>query len=182
MKQIDPQKLEISEAVCVLLVSKLGILRYFPGDDSAREAVVDLLMSMCEYEWQASWLIRRITSGIYNEWPGIQEMRACYCARFQPKDGISIGSAIYPDQFPPDPTMPKLLAAPDPFALWKQQAEPVTDEERAAWNHEWAHLNERKAAPPAMAQPSTSSRMPADCKPITQADVDRAVAENRRKE
>lgn len=113
MKGFDPTTTPLCEQMAIGFVGRLGALRFFPSDPAAREPIVDLLMQMCETEFQAAWLVRRMTSGIYNEWPGLQEMRACYCSRFKPKDGLEQHSSVFPENsFPPDPTAPKQIEAP----------------------------------------------------------------------
>jgi hypothetical protein len=58
-----------------------------------------------------------MTSGIYSKWPGDREMRACFCCRFRPKDGLTAYSTIYLDGLPPDPTAPQRIEAPSYKAL-----------------------------------------------------------------
>jgi hypothetical protein len=99
------------------MLMELRVLRFFPGDEFSMNAIVRLCGSMCADEGQVRWLVDRMTSGIYQEWPGIAEMRACFCARYKPKDGIDAYSSVYPDGWPPDPTAPPRIAAPEFKAL-----------------------------------------------------------------
>lgn len=93
-------------------LSELRVLRYFPADEHALLAVVRMVNGMADNEEQVDWLVNRMVSGIYAEWPGPQELRACFCSRFKPKDGINAYSTVY-DTFPPDPSIkPKQIEAP----------------------------------------------------------------------
>jgi hypothetical protein len=97
------------------MLGELRALRFFPNDELVMNAVVRLCGSMCASEEQVRWLVDRMTSGIYTEWPGIAEMRACFCCRYKPKDGVNAYSTVFPDGLPPDPTAPPRpgIAAPD---------------------------------------------------------------------
>ncbi len=99
------------------MLGELRALRFPPNDERVMNAIVRLCGSMCANEAQVRWLVDRMTSGIYSEWPGIAEMRACFCSRFKPADGIDANSTVYPDGFPPDPTAPPRIAAADFKAL-----------------------------------------------------------------
>ena len=100
------------------ILGELRVLRFFPNDEAVMNAIVRLCGSMCASEQQVRWLVDRMTSGIYAEWPGIAEMRACFCNRYKPADGINAYSSVYPDGLPPDPTAPRQrIAAPTLKAL-----------------------------------------------------------------
>jgi hypothetical protein len=76
------------------------------------------MVEMCNNEQEVRWLIDRMTSGIYAEWPGPQEMRAVLCQRYKPRDGITAYSSVYPDGLPPLPDSAMLMIAmPDLKAL-----------------------------------------------------------------
>jgi hypothetical protein len=84
------------------LLGRLAMLKYFPaGNDAVMEGLLCLVGDMCADESQVEWLVRRMTSGIYSEWPGPAEMRACFCSRFPPKDGVNAYSTVYLDGLPP---------------------------------------------------------------------------------
>lgn len=83
------------------MVKELGSLKFFPREVPAQLAIVRLVASMCEFEHQLRWLIDRMTAGtLFTEWPGPRELRACYCSKFKPQDGLEIGSQIYLDGIP----------------------------------------------------------------------------------
>lgn len=82
------------------LVGSLALMKFFPaGDDCARAALIEMLGEMCETEDQVRWLVKRVRS-LYSEWPGDCELRACYCSRFTPLDGIRVNSAVFLDGIP----------------------------------------------------------------------------------
>ena len=140
------------------LLGRLAMLKYFPANnDSVFEGLLVLVGEMCRTELEVEWLVKRMTSGIYAEWPGPQEMRACYCSKFCPKDGINAYSQVYPEGLPLSPEARKALEAP----TWKALPagivpnEPVQDPPSAP----------RKAVPP----------VNPNFRPITQDDIDKAV-------
>jgi hypothetical protein len=173
------------------IVSELRALRYFPGDEFTLNAIVRLCGSMCATEEQVRWLVDRMTSGIYTEWPGIAEVRACFCCRYRPKDGISVCSTVFPEGLPPDPTAPprRKIAAPDFKRL--PPGEPVTaDPELEESIRQFAEKHKMPAhpeidafgrmlrdleTPPHLRAPEESSPINLNFTPVTQADVDRAV-------
>jgi hypothetical protein len=141
------------------LLGRLALLRFFPaGNEAVMEALMVLVGAMCETEDQVRWLVERMTSGIYAEWPGPQEMRACYCSRFRPRDGINAYSQVYPDGLPP--SRPLLAAPIAPIRALITGPEAPTP---------FAQDVEARKRRVKIAQVSP------DYKPITQADVDAAV-------
>ena len=58
------------------ILNGLRVLPYFPSDEYVMNALVRLCGSMCENLEQVRWLVDRMTSGIYAQWPGPAEMRA----------------------------------------------------------------------------------------------------------
>ena len=88
------------------ILEELRALPMFPNEPSVMAALMRLCGNMCSDEAQVRWLVNRMTSGIYAQWPGPAEMRACFCCRYRPKDGVSAYSTVYPDGLPPDPTAP----------------------------------------------------------------------------
>lgn len=100
------------------ILDELTVLPYFPKDENVMNALVRLMGNMCESEEQVRWLVTRMTSGIYAEWPGPHEMRAAFCYRYKPKDGIAAYSSVYLDgDWPLDPTAPPRIEAPKMLAL-----------------------------------------------------------------
>jgi hypothetical protein len=106
------------------LVGDLSVLKFFPSNAGARLAIARLIGRMAADMDQVDWLIARMTSGIYNEWPGPGEMRACFCSRFRPLDGIETSSSVYLDGVPSERPQ---LAAPPPLALPAGHVASVSD-------------------------------------------------------
>lgn len=110
------------DEVCEL-VTELSALAFFPTDPAGRLAVARLIGEMAHNMEQVRWLIRRMTSGIYNKWHGPQEMRACFCQRFKPRDGLSVFSSVFSvdegSPFPEDPEVKRAALPPaiPPLAL-----------------------------------------------------------------
>ena len=80
-------------------VSRLALMAFFPGDPDTRSALVWVLMQLVETTEQLDWLVERALK-LYTRWPGVGEIRAVYCSRFKPKDGVEAYSAIYQSGFP----------------------------------------------------------------------------------
>lgn len=81
-------------------LEKLAMLKFFPSDEGARLGILELVCKMAHSEAQVDWLVNRMTDGLYNEWPGPAELRACFCSKFPPRDGKSACSQIYGDGIP----------------------------------------------------------------------------------
>lgn len=110
---------EVNEAV-----QRLGALKFFPSNVGARLAIVRVIRDMATTGDQVQWLIRRALQ-LFDSWEGPRELRALFCSRWKPRDGIEAASAVYPDGFPPErKPEPKLLIAPDVIS-----ADPQLDRE-----------------------------------------------------
>jgi hypothetical protein len=92
-------------------VSKLGTMRYFPSDPSVKLALVEFMGDIAETEDQVRWLVKRVRT-LYAEWPGEHELRAAFCSRFRPKDGINACSSVYVDGIPTERVKPSPLLTP----------------------------------------------------------------------
>ncbi len=178
------------------MVEELRCLKFFPNDAAVLNAIVRLCGKMCADEEQVRWLIDRITSGIYSEWPGIAEVRACFCARYKPKDGITVCSTVFRRSLPPDPTAPPRpeIAAPKRLAL-PPGHEVTVDPELEASIQKLAEkvkppaphplvtqfqymLAEITTAPRDRRAPEASKPVNLNFKPIDETDIARAVQEN----
>ena len=107
------------------IISELTLMRFFPSEDPARTALVRIICEMAESEDQIRWLVGRMIN-LYPEWPGPREMRACFCSKFKPKDGIEAHSQVHLDGIPSE----KRLEAPPRLALppgCKVTADPKID-------------------------------------------------------
>ena len=81
-------------------------MAFFPSDPEVRAALVTVLMNLVETEEQLDWLVNRALR-LYAKWPGVAELRALYCSRFKPRDGIESYSTVYLDGIPPENTPPR---------------------------------------------------------------------------
>lgn len=100
----------LTPAIALEAVASLAALRFFPPDPPARAALADELLRMCRSEDQAAWVVRRVLR-LYNEWPGPMELRAVFCSRFKPADGVEANTTdarFREDGFPPEvPLLPE---------------------------------------------------------------------------
>ena len=175
------------------ILDQLRLLPFFPIGESVMDALVKLCGSMCHNEDQVQWLVDRMTSGIYEQWPGPREMRAVFCGRYKPKDGVNAYSTIYPDGLPPDPTAPKRQIEAPAFkslpAGHQVTADPVLEAGVAALAEKCAMPSAHPAVaafermlreivtPPDQRESITPKPTNPDYVPVTQADVDQAVKE-----
>jgi len=80
---------------------RIFLIPFFPSSsETDRATVVDELLCMVHSDAEALWLAYRLVQVFTKGWPGIGEMRALYCKRFKPKDGIELYSQQFPDGFP----------------------------------------------------------------------------------
>jgi hypothetical protein len=103
MKPITPESATRS-------VNRLALMAFFPSDPEVRAALVDIVMEMTESQDQLDWLVARALK-LYTKWPGVAELRALYCSKWPPRDGVTTYSSIYLDGIPsernsPEPTPP----------------------------------------------------------------------------
>ena len=80
-------------------VAKMALMAFFPGDADVRAALVSVFMEMIDTDEQLDWLVNRALR-LYARWPGVAEIRALYCSRWKPKDGMETYSSIYPEGIP----------------------------------------------------------------------------------
>ena len=74
-------------------------MSWFPDGAGAKAALMGVLGKMCHDDASIVWLAET-TAALHGKWPGLGEVRAIYCSRFRPKDGIEIYSTVYPDGIP----------------------------------------------------------------------------------
>ncbi len=183
------------------MMAQLALLPFFPASPQDRLVLSEYVENFAETDDQLKWLGARMLD-LYKEWPGPREMRACFCSRYRPKDGISITSAVYAaEDGIPSERQPERLLLPAARAL--PPGEPTADPEFAAKLHELAtamslNTNPRhrqsfvrkiaaENAPPQSAPLSPAEGQPlggrggrgADVGRITEDDIARALAANR---
>jgi hypothetical protein len=81
------------KAAIIQAVAKLGALTYFPSEPGARQALMELLGRMVSTPEQLDWLVRTLVDRV-GTYPGPAEIRAVFCTRFRPKDGVEVWSAL----------------------------------------------------------------------------------------
>lgn len=86
-------------------VNKLALMAFFPGDPEVRSALVEILLEMVDTNEQLDWLVKRALK-LYAKWPGVGEIRALYCSKWKPKDGIETYSSIYVEGIPAERPVP----------------------------------------------------------------------------
>ena len=156
------------------LVAELTLLRFFPADEDGRAALVKLVGRMCSNEDQVCWLVERVLSKC-NEWPGPLVLRQILCSRFKPADGIEAGgTAMFPDGIPSEKQIeaPALLALPPGHVATLD----LQFENAVRLLAEAKDLN-RVRGPVKVQEVPTNPNY----KPITQADIEKAVQENQDK-
>jgi hypothetical protein len=98
-------------------VAKLALMAFFPSDPDIRAALVTIFMEMVDTEEQLTWLVNRALR-LYGRWPGLGEIRALYCSRWKPKDGVEAYSSVYldgiPSERPAPPPPPRVPRSPQP--------------------------------------------------------------------
>lgn len=82
--------------VCEMLT---GNLQFFPAKPAAQGLIVQELAKMCDTIEQGIWLATRLCR-VFTKWEGIKEMRAVFCSKYLPKDGLQADSIIYIDGIP----------------------------------------------------------------------------------
>ncbi len=151
------------------ILGELTLLKYFPAEPAARLALAKLVVSMASDESQVKWLVQRTVS-VCNEWPGPLVFRQIFCSKFRPADGISVGpTEMFPEGLPSERPAPALPALP-PGAT--ASIDPGI--ERAV---SLLARSKDMDRPRRIAAPSIPTNP--DYKPITQADVDKALEDLR---
>jgi hypothetical protein len=88
----------LSPEEAVVVRDQFSLMKFFPSDPGAKAALSRLLQRMCGSFVEAQWLVDTALD-VYSDWPGTSELRALYCSRFKPTDGIEAYSVIFPEGF-----------------------------------------------------------------------------------
>lgn len=166
-----------------LAIAGLAAIPWFPKEDGSRMMIADALARMCVDSRSSFELVRRMVD-MYKEWPGVREMRICYCALVGPPlSGEDLHLAIseyYPDGF--GPAVPPAIA-PRKGLPGGKTPETLDD---AAWR---ARIEQNllgvgcQEKPYALPEPETAQKVRrqvlqekhqlamSQLKPITEADV-----------
>src|SRR5262249_16361475 len=94
------------------LVAQLGTMKFFPSSPQTPMALIEFMGDLTDDEEKVRWLVKRVRP-MYAEWPGEYEVRACFCSRYAPKDGINAHSTIYPEGLPSENSKALQIAAPE---------------------------------------------------------------------
>jgi hypothetical protein len=85
-----------------LAVEGLAAIPFFPSEESARTMIGDAIAALCADSRSCLELVRRMLV-MYRKWPGVREMRICYCAMIgTPLSGDDLRSEVsvfYPEGF-----------------------------------------------------------------------------------
>ena len=165
----------ISAKDAEVFVEMLAAIPYFPRESGARLIIAEELRSICRDSGEALWLAQRMVR-LYERWPGPREMRIVYCAKHVPLDGLLEAglSEVYPDGIPAERPGASQKALEAPAAAEELSAAPslrnaILDLARAK------DMNRSGPPEPVREIPS----LPPGVKPVTQADIERAVQELR---
>lgn len=93
----------------VELVGTMGSLQFFPSDTDARLGIVEDISDLTHDIEKIRWLVKRMRQ-LFVKWPGSKEMRAVYCNRYRPDDGVEAHSELpqFSDGYPADPAVARL--------------------------------------------------------------------------
>lgn len=84
-----------------LAVAKFGALKFFPSDEGARLAVMELIRKMVSTKAELLWLTETMIDSV-GEWHGTAQLRALFCSRFKPADGKEGADCVVPGFTPVD--------------------------------------------------------------------------------
>jgi hypothetical protein len=74
-------------------VASMALLKYFPAGVDARVALAEDVQDFVETDEQLEWLRKQVMS-TESDWPSLFKLRAIFCKKFKPKDGISVSDAL----------------------------------------------------------------------------------------
>ncbi len=173
------------------IVAKLCLLKFFPNESAGRLALMEIIGGMASDEDQVRWLVKSALA-IYDEWPGPRELRALFCSRWTPRDGIKAYSQIYPSDeygggFPAQIYPPsKHPAIPSPKQVRQIESAPIAPTSQAVVDGEKfrqmprpLHLGDasEKRLNEVLTAPADRPLPPLPTPQIIkQADIDREVA------
>lgn len=123
------------DTVMKLIGRWAGTIRFFPSEPEARFGIAESISGMAADEDQVRWLVGRLPQ-LYTDWPGMLEVRAVFCTKFKPRDGIEAALGTESPAFaalcPEDEERKALEAAPRSHQLTGQIAKASADPEMAA--------------------------------------------------
>jgi len=75
---------------------KLLLMPFFPTDPLAKAALLEELSQIAATDEQLEWMVHRAL-GLFTKWPGTTALRAVYCSRYKPLDGVEVYSDAHPE-------------------------------------------------------------------------------------
>jgi hypothetical protein len=171
--EVEPQISSEMALGCVAMLGAMG--GFFPADAAARMVIADEFQSMCNNAEEALWLAKRMLQ-LFQSWPGFPALRAVYCSKFLPLDGLmAVGICKeYPDGIPAAVPViePPLLALPPGHVA---TADPELD---AGIQDAFKPRPLRRIS----SRPADPFPVNPNFQPVTQSDIDAAVSELRDKQ
>lgn len=167
------QPIDVTDAA--RLVNELAVLAYFPAETEARGVLARELVNICPNIIEARWLVTRFCQ-LFSRWPGPRELRAVYCSRNKPRDGFEISSTEFPDGVP--------TPLPGSELAWYNVIEPAPVLQLPSGHVVTADILLENDIRRLAAAKDLNRRKPEevrnpDYKPITDADIQAALEENR---
>jgi hypothetical protein len=95
-------------------MSRLALLKFFPSEPEALAALAEIICKMTADERKAEWLIERALQ-VFDEWPGPKKLRALYCRRWKPADGV--------EAYTSDEERERWQNLPEPPTPWEKRIE-----------------------------------------------------------
>jgi hypothetical protein len=83
----------ISAEAMKRFISAVSVMNFPPTGDGVPAALAEAIEQFAESDEQLDWLRNQMQIR-YQDWPGVRELRACFCSRFEPKDGVSIPTDV----------------------------------------------------------------------------------------
>jgi len=172
----------ISAEVAAQAARSLGAIPFFPSAPEAQTMIANEIASLCHSSTEAFWLVQRMLA-LYNRWPGSREMRMVFCQRYRPLSGLDAAQLSWSSE-----TYPEGIPSEKPQPTQALKTLPAGRDVSASPSIEAAVIELAKAK--RMPAPREPLRMCSPLVPqipevrpqlrrITQADIDRAVQENR---
>jgi len=177
-RPVPPERAEpvLSADEISLAVEGLSSIPWFPKEEGARTMIADAVARLCS-SGPACFELVRVMIDRYRQWPGVHEMRICYCALIgSPLSGDDLRTKVsefYPDGFGRSlPSVGRAALPPGHVATVDAAFDRSVRLLSAAKDLDRVK-RARAAAPEAPTNPNF--------KPVTQADIDAAVNELRDK-
>ena len=165
------------EAMAKAIDEMATTLKFFPAKATA---IGRILTEMASSDAEILWLARRLPQ-LYNEWPGALEMRAVFCSRFRPRDGVEAYSTDqrFADEGIPSEKAAMALPASPMLALPAGRAVSVAETvDVAVCDLARAKDLNRQGPPPRVRDIPV---LPPGANPITEADLRKVEEELRQK-